>query len=192
MFAALSTRLLQHLTEQNDWSRDILLPFAGQSVALNMAFIHVNLEILGDGSMAVGSGNLSPEATINISPSVAMRLMAKDPSAKREVTIVGDTHLASEFAKVLANMQWDYEDDLSRVIGDVPAHQATTFAKNTIHTIQDTTQNLAEMLVEYWQEEKPLIAKKFAVEKFNAEVDTLRADVARLEKKLKKLTAQFE
>jgi ubiquinone biosynthesis protein UbiJ len=44
------------------------------------------------------------------------------------------------------------------------------------------------MLSEYWQEQMPLIAKKQHVEEFNTEVDALRADVARFEKKLAKLT----
>jgi ubiquinone biosynthesis protein UbiJ len=47
------------------------------------------------------------------------------------------------------------------------------------------------MLSEYWQEEMPLIAKKRHVEKFNSEVDNLRADVARFEKKLAKLTSNI-
>ncbi len=192
MFKALSTRLLQHLIGQNEWARDILLPFAGQSVQFNVAFIHANLVILDDGSLAMAGEGNAPNATITISPSVAMRLMAQDDSAKREVEIVGDTHLASELAKVFTNMHWDYADDLSRVIGDVPAQHVTNFAQNAVETVQLTGQNLADMLAEYWQEEKPMIAKKIAVEKFNADVVALRADVARLEKKLKKLAATLE
>lgn len=192
MFKALSTRLLQHLIGQNSWARDSLLPFAGQSVQFNVAIIHANLVILEDGSLAIAGESNPPDATISIAPSVALRLMAQDNTAKREVEIIGDTHLASELAKVFTNMRWDYADDLSRVIGDVPAHHVTTFAQNAIETVQDTGQNLVDMLAEYWQEEKPMIAKKMAVEKFNADVDALRADVARLEKKLKKLSATLE
>ena len=44
------------------------------------------------------------------------------------------------------------------------------------------------MLAEYWQEEKNVLAKKRHVEQFNTEVDTLRGDVARFEKRLEKLT----
>lgn len=192
MFKALSARLLQHLIGQNEWARDILLPFAGHSVQFNVAIIHANLVILDDGSLAMAGEGNAPNATITISPSVAMRLMAQDDSAKREVEIVGDTHLASELAKVFTNMHWDYADDLSRVIGDVPAQHVTNFAQNAVETVQLTGQNLADMLAEYWQEEKPMIAKKIAVEKFNADVVALRADVARLEKKLKKLAATLE
>jgi ubiquinone biosynthesis accessory factor UbiJ len=192
MFKALATRLLQHLIHQNDWARDILLPFSGQSVQFNVAVVHVNLSILENGSLAVAGESNAPNATINISPSVAMRLLAQDDNAKREVEIIGDTHLASELAKVFTNMRWDYADDLSRVIGDVPAQHITDFAQNAIETVQDTGVNLTDMLIEYWQEEKPMIAKKLSVEKFNVEVDTLRADVARLEKKLKKLFASLD
>ena len=48
------------------------------------------------------------------------------------------------------------------------------------------------MASEYWQEEKPLIAKKRHVEQFNNDVDTLRADVERTEKRLEKLTAKIK
>jgi len=43
------------------------------------------------------------------------------------------------------------------------------------------------MLSEYWQEEKPMLAKKRHVDQFNSEVDRLRSDVERFEKRLQKL-----
>lgn len=191
MFKGLFTRVLQHLIAQNNWARDILLPFAGQSIQVDVAMMHATLIILEDGSLAISGESHAPDAVIQVSPSVALRLMAQDNTAKREVNIAGDAHLASELAKVFTHMRWDYTDDLSRVIGEVPAHQVSQFAQKAVNSVQQTGQNMAEMLAEYWQEEKPMIAKKYGVEKFNADVDSLRADVARLEKKLKKLTAKL-
>jgi ubiquinone biosynthesis protein UbiJ len=43
------------------------------------------------------------------------------------------------------------------------------------------------MLTEYWQEENPLIAKKRHVVAFVKDVDQLRDDVERLEKRIEKL-----
>jgi ubiquinone biosynthesis protein UbiJ len=116
--------------------------------------------------------------------------IAQDEAAKMQIVISGDTHLATEFAKVLSNMRWDYEDDLSKLVGDVSALKISQFGREAVSGIKRNSIQLAEMLSEYWQEEKPLIAKKRHVEKFNAEVDTLRADVARFEKRLTKLTQQ--
>jgi ubiquinone biosynthesis accessory factor UbiJ len=42
----------------------------------------------------------------------------------------------------------------------------------------------------YWTDEQPLIANKQDVERFVCEVDTLRDDVARLEKRLEQMERQ--
>lgn len=187
MLKGLSTQLLQHLVAQNAWAAPLLQPFAGKSVRLNIALVSTSLVILENGSLAVAGKTNIPDATITISPSLLLRLMAKDESAKLQIRIDGDTHLATELAKVFSHMLWDYEDDLSKLVGDVPANKIGTFSRHAVTTVKETTANLAGMLSEYWQEEKPMLAKKRHVEQFNAEVDTLRADVERLEKRLKKL-----
>jgi ubiquinone biosynthesis protein UbiJ len=144
--------------------------------------------ILENGNLAIATENSTADATITISPSLALRLMAKDEAAKLQVVIEGDTHLAGEFAKVLTDIVWDYEDDLSKFIGEIAAYKFGSIARDTTKSVKETSVKLTEMLSEYWQEQMPLIAKKQHVEEFNTEVDALRADVARFEKKLAKLT----
>jgi ubiquinone biosynthesis protein UbiJ len=46
---------------------------------------------------------------------------------------------------------------------------------------------LSRSFAEYWTEERPLIAKTTHVKQFIAEVDALRDDVERLEKRVEKL-----
>ena len=188
MLKALSTRLLQHLISQNSWASNLLQPFAGKSIQINVSFISASLVILENGNLAMAGETNIPDAIVTIPPSLLLRLLAKDEAANRQISIEGDTHLAAELAKVFSNMRWDYEDDLSNLIGDIPANKIGTFARDAANSVKETSVNLAEMLSEYWQEEMPLIAKKRHIEQFNAEVDTLGADVARFEKKLAKLT----
>jgi ubiquinone biosynthesis accessory factor UbiJ len=184
MFKSISTRLIQHLISQNSWANAILQPFAGKSVQFNVAFMSTSLVILENGGLAVAGETNIADAIVTIPPGLLIRLMAKDEAAKLQICVEGDTHLTAELAKVLANMRWDYEDDLSKLVGDIPANKIGSFARKATHSMKETSINLAEMLSEYWQEEKPMIAKKRHVEEFNAQVDTLRADVARYEKKL--------
>jgi ubiquinone biosynthesis protein UbiJ len=160
-------------------------------VQFNIGFITSSLVILENGNLAIAGETNIPDATVTIPPSLILRLFAKDEAAKRQIIIEGDTHLAAELAKVFANMRWDYEDDLSNLIGDIPANKIGNFGRQTANTLKETSVNIAEMLSEYWQEEMPMIAKKRHVEQFNSEVDTLRADVERVEKKLAKLTQQI-
>jgi ubiquinone biosynthesis protein UbiJ len=188
MFKSISTRVLQHLITQNSWANEILQPFAGKSVLFNIALFNTTLVILENGSLAIAGEANIPDANVTIPPSLLLRLLAKDETARMQIDIEGDTHLAAELAKVLTNMRWDYEEDLSKVVGDVPAYKIGQFTRQAAASVKDTGINLASMLSEYWQEENPLIAKKRHVEQFNSEVDTLRADTERLEKRLAKLS----
>jgi ubiquinone biosynthesis protein UbiJ len=186
------TRFLQHLIAQNTWANERLLPFAGKSLQCNIGFLREHLVILEDGQLAMAGETNLPDATITLTPSVLLRLMMQDESAKMDVNIAGDQHLAQGMAQVFANMRWDIEDDLSKVIGDIPANQLSEGAKHLASESKSATTNAIAMLTEYLQEEKPLLAKKMHVEKFNAEVDTLRAQLARAEKKFEKLNQRAQ
>jgi ubiquinone biosynthesis protein UbiJ len=186
MLKQLSTHVIQHLIAQNTWAAPLLQPFASQSVQLDFVLFKTSLVVLENGSLAIAGVTSIPDATITIPPGLLLRLMAKDEAAKLQIKVDGDTHLATALAKVLSQIRWDYEDDFSKLIGDIPASKIGEFARHTAGTVKDSASNLAGMLSEYWQEEKAILAKKRHVEQFNAEVDTLRADVERLEKRLHK------
>lgn len=188
MFKSISTRILQHLIAQNTWACGLLQPYAGKSIRIVIAPVSSTLIILENGSLAAAGETNIHDACIKIAPSLLPRLIAKDESAKLQIEISGDTHLATILAKVMAHMHWDYEDDLSKLVGDIPANKISTYAKNKLQHFKDTSINIAEMLSEYWQEESPMLAKKRHVEQFNSDVDSLRSDAERLEKKLLKLT----
>ncbi len=192
MLNSLATRFLQHLTNQNNWSREHLLPFAGKVVQFEIAFIKTNLLILEDGSLSIAGETDAPEASIHLPPSLALRIIAGDESAKTQIKIDGDAHFAAELGKVLQHMRWDAEEDLSKVIGDIAANKSVAGSKKILAETKKQSVNLAEMLAEFWQEEKPILAKKRHVAQFNTDVDTLKSDVARLEKRLGKLTKKHQ
>lgn len=196
MFKPIITRFLQHLTNQNNWSRPYLMPFAGKVVQFDFVLAKANLQILEDGSLSLAGESFSnqstqADATVHIPPSLALRLATKDEAAKMCIKIDGDTQLATEFSKVLQNMRWDIEEDLSHVTGDIAAFKIGELSKKTFAEMRQQSINAAEMLSEFWQEEKPILAKKRHVEQFNADVDTLKSDVARFEKRFAKLNKKL-
>ena len=187
MFKPFAAEFLQHITKQNNWSRQHLLAYAGKVVQFNIALIKTKLLILEDGSLGVAPSNAEADAIIHIPPSLALRLMAKDEAAKMIIKVEGDTHLATDLGKVLQHIRWDVEEDLSKVIGDIPANKIASISKTAASSAKKQVINVVEMLSEYWQEEKPVLAKKWQVEQFNTDVNALRSDFTRLEKRLAKL-----
>ena len=185
------TRLLNHLVNQNAWAKDQLVPHGGKSVRFNIPPIHATLTVLEDGGLAMAGESATADATVTIPLPVALRLLANDDSATTLSTLEGDTELAATLAKVLRGMHWEYEEDLSRIIGDAPAHEISEFGRKTVAGVKKQTLNVAEMFSEYWQEEQPLIAKKRHVMQFIQDVDALRDDTDRLEKRLEKLAEKL-
>jgi ubiquinone biosynthesis accessory factor UbiJ len=192
MLQALITRFLQHLIAQNQWAKPHLEPFAGKTIGFDFVLAKAHLNILEDGSFSMGANTDAPEASIHAPPSLLLRIIAGDEDAKTQFKITGDTHMAAEIGKVLQNMRWDIEDDLSKITGDIAANKTVSFAKKTIATAKQQGKDAAEMLSEYWQEENPILAKKWQVEQFNTDVDVVKSDAARLEKRLQKLLKSIE
>lgn len=189
MFKPLVSRVLQHITDQNNWAKPHLAPFSGSTIQFDFSVIQANLQILEDGSLCIAGETPQIDATVHIPPSLALRLLAKDEAAKSYIKIDGDVHLATEVSKVLQLMRWDIEEDLSKAVGDIAAFKIGEVSKNTFAEVKKQTVNVAEMLTEYWQEEKNILTKKRHLEQFIQQVDTLRNDVERLEKRLEKLAS---
>ncbi|MDP8568779.1 ubiquinone biosynthesis accessory factor UbiJ [Methylophilus aquaticus] len=187
MFKPLIQFVLQHLMHQNAWTAPLLQPFANQTICIDFKVAQATLTILDNGELAVAADSATADTTIHLPPSLAMRLLRKDPLATSLIKIDGNTGLATEVAKILATVRWDIEGDLSKVVGDIAAYQIVQLGQKKIETLRDRVHTLTEMLVEYWQEERPLIAKKIAIDHFNRAVDTLREDTDRLQLRLDKL-----
>jgi len=88
---------------------------------------------------------------------------------------------------VIRNLRWDAEEDLSTIVGDIAAHRIVAGTREFAAWQQQAARNLAENLAEYFTEEQPLIARQADIELFSSDIDRLRDDLARLEKRLQHL-----
>ena len=87
--------------------------------------------------------------------------------ANRQVSITGRYATRQRsLQKYFANARWDVEDDLSRLIGDMPANQVVESHKKNVTSVQKIFYQCSRyMVTEFLQEEKPFIAKKIACRK---------------------------
>ncbi|WP_229007770.1 SCP2 domain-containing protein [Methylophilus sp. Leaf408] len=189
MFKPLIQFVLQHLMQQNSWTAPLLQPYANQTICMDFKVARVALTILQNGELAVAADSATADATIHLPPSLAMRLLRKDPLASSLIKIDGDVALGIEIGKIFSAIRWDVEEDLSKIVGDVAAYQVVQLGQEKFKQLQANAKNLGEMLVEYWQEEQPLIAKKSSIERFNQSVDQLREDTDRLQSRVDRLLA---
>jgi len=129
------------------------------------------------------------DASFTLTPGIALRMLAADKNAWQEVQVSGDTALAREILFVAQNLRWDAEEDLSRVFGDIAAHRMAQAGSSFVRWQRQAADSFARSAAAYWTDEQPLIATRQDVERFVREVDALRDDVARAEKRIEGLEA---
>ncbi len=171
---------LNHLLRQQPWAAERLRSFAGQGVEFRCPpFPDLRLRITDNGLLD----------RARVETASALVVLARDETARKQVEIEGSADLASAVDHLFRNLTWDFEEDLSKLFGDIIAHRLASSGRALAAWQRDAALRLAENLVEYWTEEQPLLARPADVENFCRNVDTLRDDVARIEKRIEHLSA---
>lgn len=141
------------------------------------------------GEFGLAPESVEAEVVLSFSPGILLRILAADEAAMNLVDVSGNTALAGEIGYIAKNIRWDVEADLSRAVGDIFAHRLVQTGKKFWQWRKQSIFGVAQTLVEYWTEERPLLAKPRQVQKFMREVDLLRDDTERLEKRIARLEA---
>jgi ubiquinone biosynthesis accessory factor UbiJ len=161
----------------------------GKVLALHVAGLPLSVFFRSEGErMSIETTNAdAPAASLSGTPLALLRLAGPTPEAAIRggaIHIQGDAEVAQAFSELLKQAQPDLEEELSRVIGDVAAHQVGNAARAALgfgrRAVGTFTQNLAE----YLQEEGRDLPTRTEADEFIAAVDKLRDDVARLEARL--------
>jgi ubiquinone biosynthesis protein UbiJ len=181
---------LNHLLEQQPWAAERLRPFAGQAVEFRCPpFPDLRLRITDNGLLDRARAETESALVVKLTPGALPFLLARGEAARKRVEIEGSADLAGAVDYLFGHLSWDFEEDLSRVFGDIVAHRLASGGKALAAWQRDAALRLAEGLAEYWTEEQPLLARPADVETFCRNVDALRDDVARLEKRVERLSS---
>ncbi len=107
--------------------------------------------------------------------------------ASGEVTIEGDSRLVQRFADVLKQLEVDWEEQASRVLGDFAAHRLGNAVRAFQRWAAGAGESLRRDTTEYLQEESGVLPAPSEIESFIANVDELRLAADRLEARIKRL-----
>jgi ubiquinone biosynthesis protein UbiJ len=180
---------LNHLLQQQPWAAERLRPFAGQGVEFRCPpFPDLRFAITDVGLLDRAQAGTASALVVKLRPGTLPFLLARDEAARKQIEIEGSADLASAVDHLFRNLDWDFEEDLTKVFGDVVAHRLASGSRAFAAWQREAALRLAENLVEYWTEEQPLLARPTDVESLCRDVDTLRDAVARLEKRIERLS----
>ncbi len=133
-----------------------------------------------------------PDCTLRGTPLALARMGVvsnkEEPLFSGDVQVEGDTHLAQAFGDLVSGIQVDWEEQLSRLVGDTLAHQVGSGVRAAGRWGRQSADNLSLDLKEYLQEEARLLPSRYEIEAFLDQADTLRDDVERLAARVERLS----
>lgn len=127
-------------------------------------------------------------ATLSGTPLSLLRLAGAHPEAALRgggVHIEGNAEVAQVFSELLKHARPDLEEELSRLIGDVAAHQVGNVARSALAFGQRAADTFAQNIAEFLQEESRDLPTRIEADEFVAGVDKVRDDVDRLEARVR-------
>jgi ubiquinone biosynthesis protein UbiJ len=182
-----AARAVNHVLRTSPLAMQRLAPHAGRTARFEVGPLRADVTVQTTGEVTAAIPGANADVTLRIAPPLLPRLAAREARAFDEISVAGDEALGRDIVFVAANLGWDVEEDLSKVVGDIAAHRAVEAARAFHHWSRDAATRLAQGAAEYWTEESPLIASRVKVTSFGDEVAQLRDAVDRLAQRIARL-----
>jgi ubiquinone biosynthesis accessory factor UbiJ len=159
-----------------------------KSLCLQLNGLPNAFELRSDGErVRISTADVSnADAKLSGSPIGLLTLARKQATSTGNsgVRIEGDAEVAQRFSELLKLAKPDLEEELSRWVGDVAAHQLGVTAKHLFEFGRRAAKTLTQNVGEYLSEESRDVPHRFEVDEFVRGVDTLRDDAERLAARL--------
>ena len=191
MLNSLASAVAHHLLERADWARSRLAEHAGKRVRIELPLGPLAVEIAQDGQVLPVALNETSDLVISLTPLAAVQWFTDRPAVWREARVEGDAELAAAISDIAANLRWDFEEDLSHVVGDAAAHRVGQGVRRLSTWPGDAAESAARGVAEYLAEENHLLATPLQAEEFARNVDELRDSVERLDKRIGRLAGSI-
>lgn len=186
-------RTLNHVLRMDPDYRRRLAPLAGKLIGLHVRGIELRFWLAPetDRIRLLTEAERVPDTTISGTPLGLLRnAISRDPRKEMfagDAEISGDAETGSRVKALLDELDIDWEEQLSRLVGDVAAHQAGNAARDLRRWSGESLDSLEHNVEAWLHEESRLLPARAEVERFLAAVDVLRADGDRLEQRVRRL-----
>lgn len=140
MVAELQNRVvlfLNHVLMQEPQAQERLRRQQGKVVRVALGVFELPLAATRAGLLERAGPGAAPDLSVTLADTsplvVAQTLLAGE---RPKIDIQGDVLLAAEVAWLVDNLRWDVEEDLSRWVGDAPAHTLVSQARAAAAALQ--------------------------------------------------------
>jgi ubiquinone biosynthesis protein UbiJ len=129
--------LLNHVLQQEPEAQARLVRQCGRVLEARWRQFVIRLAATPAGLLELAPGAAQPDLTLTLTEDSPWSLtQAALRGDKPPVRIAGDVQFAAEVNWLVDNVRWDLEEDLSRLVGDAPAHAAAQAGRRVVQALR--------------------------------------------------------
>ena len=195
------TELVENLLNRNlgasPRARELCAALRGRRLRITLRGLgmRIGLESLGSTLRIARDPGGEFDAEVEGSPVNLVALAGPSPERLLQsgsVHVRGDTELLQRYRELGLLLRPDLEEELSRFVGDAPAHQVVRFASSIFGFGRHAADTAVRNAAEYFAHERGDLVPAAEAEAFMSDVDRLREDVDRAAARLDALTARLD
>lgn len=167
-----------------------LQPLIGKVLAVELEGVPLPLQVsfLAEGVKLESAAAEGADARLRSSPGALLGLALRRGEVRSgDLEFRGDVGVVQAVQRLFAQLDVDWEEHLSRITGDVAAHQLGNLARGAFGWLRHAGRTAEQDLGEYLTEERQLIPPAAELSGFLSDVDRLREDVDRLAARIGRL-----
>jgi ubiquinone biosynthesis accessory factor UbiJ len=197
LFLSALTKAINSYLDLDPESRQRLKKLHGKAITIEFLPLHFTFQCLfNEDSVNIQTDETYPTDTkIRGTPlqmlAVAMTKDNRHRFFAEDLIIEGNAELGQQVIELFDELSIDWEDHLSRFVGDVPAYHAGRIVRRINTWLGHTEESLTQNMNEYIHEEAKWLPTREALQDFFSEVDLLRMDVDRIEARIKHLCTKI-
>lgn len=172
---------------------DQLTKLSGNILKIEMPSLSINfyIKITDNGIELIQHYEGLADTIIRGTPLSLLSLLIKNNThaelQNQNIIIIGNIELAQQFRNIFSDLEIDWEEYLSKVVGDPIAHTLMTKLHSLADWIHSTHKSIERNVNEYIHEEVNLFPPHLACSDFYSDIDNLRDDVERLSQRIERL-----
>src|SRR3990167_6826536 len=196
LFFSTLTKAVANYLNLDPESSSRLQKLHGKIIAFELLPFHFTFQcVFNESGMSIVSNDAYlAETTLRGTPLQLLGVaIAKDQRQhffEEDITIEGNAETGQQVIDLFDELQIDWEEYTSRLIGDIPAYHVHRYLNKMCGWVKDTKTTFTQNINEYIHEEKAWLPTQEALQDFFADIDKLRLDVDRIEARLTMLSSE--
>jgi ubiquinone biosynthesis protein UbiJ len=185
---------LNALLTREAWARERLSRHAGKTARFASGGQSLSLTIGADGRVEPAGAATAPDVTLTLRGGKLdpFTLFSKGmPGFTGAAHIAGDAALAQTVSDLARDLRWEPQEDLARIVGDIPAQRLTAGMRAFISGARQAAGRLAGNFAEYLSEEDPVLTGQPALRRQRQDIAGLQASLDALEQGAARLRARL-